>query len=170
MTIQALILRIFIDGSILTAFIAAVAVGILYFNPRIALSDYPDDVKAAVPPRTRKELQLGILLSVPVLVVGIALPLYSVWLLKQQFGAQVNYGVAWLMIFGEFLLASMFDLLVLDLWMFYTWTPKFLVLPGTEGMAGYKDFRPHLKAQLIIGNLMLAAFSAVLAVIPAVFY
>jgi hypothetical protein len=59
----------------------------------------------------------------------------------------------------------MFDLLVLDLLMFYTWTPKFLVLPGTEGMAGYKDFRPHLKAQLTAGNLGLAAFAAVLALV-----
>jgi len=53
--------------------------------------------------------------------------------------------------FRRILLVSMFDLLVLDLWMFYTWTPKFLVLPGTEGMAGYKNYRPHLKAQLTTG-------------------
>jgi hypothetical protein len=103
-------------------------------------------------------------------VVCIALPLYSVWLLKQQSGGQLSYGVAWLAIFGEYFLASMFDLLVLDLWMFYTWTPKFLVLPGTQGMAGYKDFRPHLKAQLTLGNLGLAAFAAILALVPTFFF
>lgn len=56
------------------------------------------------------------------------------------------------------------------MWMFYTWTPTFLVLPGTEGMKGYKDYRPHLKAQLTKGNLLLAIFSAVLALVPIYFY
>ncbi len=36
----------------------------LYLNPRLALSDYPDDVKAAVPPRTRGELRLGVALAI----------------------------------------------------------------------------------------------------------
>jgi hypothetical protein len=98
------------------------------------------------------------------------LPLYSVWLVKQQSGGSLTYGMAFITLFGEYFLVSMFDLLVLDLWMFYTWTPPFLVLPGTEGLAGYKDYRPHLKAQLTTGNLLLAIFSAVLALIPIFFY
>jgi hypothetical protein len=145
---QVILTRILVDGGILTAIVGVVLVGMLYLNPRIALSDYPTDVKAAVPPRTKKELQLGILISIPLLLVFVALPLYSVWLVKQQSGGILTYGMAFITLFGEYFLVSMFDLLVLDMWMFYTWTPKFLVLPGTEGMAGYKDYRPHLKAQL----------------------
>ena len=170
MLIQILFTRVLVDGGILTAIVAVVLVGMLNFNPRIALSDYPVDVKAAVPRRTKKELQLGILISIPLLLVFVALPLYSVWLVKQQGGGILTYGMAFITLFGEYFLVSMFDLLVLDMWMFYTWTPKFLVLPGTEGMAGYKDYRPHLKAQLIKGNLLLAIFSAVLALIPIYFY
>ncbi len=170
MLIQILFTRILVDGGILTAIVAVVLVGMLYFNPRIALSDYPADVKAAVPSRTKKELQLGILISIPVLLVCVALPLYSVWQVKQQSGGILTYGMAFVTLFGEYFLVSMFDLLVLDMWMFYTWTPKFLVLPGTEGMAGYKDYRPNLKAQLTKGNLLLAVFSAVLALVPTYFY
>jgi hypothetical protein len=162
--------RILVDGGILTFIVGVVLVGMLYFNPRIALSDYPTDVKAAVPPRTKKELQLGILISIPLLLVFVALPLYSVWLVKQQSGGILTYGIAIITLFGEYFLVSMFDLLVLDMWMFYTWTPKFLILPGTEGMAGYKDYRPHLKAQLTKGNLLLTIFSAVLALVPVYFY
>jgi len=51
-------------------------------------------------------------------------------------------------------LAFMFDRLVLDLGMFFIWTPKFLVLPGTKGMPGYGDWRPHLKAQLTRRNVI----------------
>ena len=167
---QVVLTRILIDGGILTAIMGVVLVGMLYFNPRIALSDYPADVKAAVPPRTKKELQLGILISIPLLLVFVALPLYSVWLVKQQSGGILTYGMAFVTLFGEYFFASMFDLLVLDFWMFYTWTPKFLVLPGTEGMAGYKDYRPHLKAQLTKGNLVLVIFSAGLAFVPIYFY
>ena len=170
MLIQVLLTRILFDGGILTAIVGVVLVGMLYFNPRIALSDYPTDVKAAVPPRTKAELQMGILISIPLLLVFVALPLYSVLLVKQQSGGILTYGIAFVTIFGEYFLASMFDLLVLDLWMFYTWTPKFLVLPGTEGMAGYKDYRPHLKAQLTTGNLLLVVFSALLALFPIYFY
>jgi hypothetical protein len=161
-----ILIRILIDGGILTAIISAMLVGILFFNPRLVLSDYPPDVRAAVPPRTKKELQLGVLLTIPVLILVVALPLYSVWLLKQQNGGVLTYWMSFATIFGEYILFSIFDLVVLDIWMFFTWTPKFLVLPGTDGMAGYKDWHPHAKSQLTLGNAILIITSALLAIIP----
>jgi hypothetical protein len=50
MLVEVLLTRILVDGGILTAIVAVVLVGVLYFNPRIALSDYPPDVKVAVSP------------------------------------------------------------------------------------------------------------------------
>jgi hypothetical protein len=102
--------------------------------------------------------------------VLVAIPLYSVWLVKQQNGGVLTYLMAFATIFGEYFLFSLFDLLVLDWWLFYTWTPKFLVLPGTDGLPGYKDFRPHLKAQLTTGNLIIAVFAALLALVPTFLY
>ena len=157
--------RILVDGTVLTVLVAAALIGILYFNPRIALSDYPADVKAAVPPRTKREFRLGLLISVPLLVVSVGLPLRSVWLIKQHSGLPPSYWVAFATFAGEYLLLSLFDLIVLDVWMFFTWTPRFLVLPGTEGMAGYKNWRPHARAQLLQGNAVLAVAAAVLAFI-----
>ncbi len=100
------------------------------------------------------------------LIVAVGIPLYSVWLVRAQSGVDLTYGTAFAVILGEYILFSAFDLIVLDLGMFYTWTPKFLVLPGTEGMRGYKDWRPHLKAQLTTGNLIVVVVSALLAVVP----
>jgi hypothetical protein len=40
---------------------------------------------------------------------------------------------------------------LLDFWMFCIWTPSFLVIPGTEGMPGYKDWRMHVKAHMTSG-------------------
>ena len=170
MVTQILLTRILIDGGVLTAVVSIVLVLMLYFKPRMALSDYPEDVKAAVPPRTKEELRAGIILSIPLLILFIAYPLYSVWRVEFMLGYEIPYWMAFAVIFCEYFIVSMFDLIVLDLLMFYTWTPKFLVLPGTEGFAGYKDYRPHLKAQLITGNILIAGFAALLALIPIFFY
>jgi hypothetical protein len=169
MSSHAILTRILVDGGTLALIVGAVLTGMLYFNPRIALPDYPADARNAVPPRTKKELQLGILISIPLLLVFAILPIHSVWQVKQQAGGTLSYGTAFTILFGEFFLVSMFDLLVLDLRMFCTLTPKFLVLPGTEGMAGYKDCRSHVKAQLTWGTLLTVMFAAVLACVPVYF-
>ena len=166
MATQIILKRILIDGGVLTAVVSTVLVLMLYFKPRMALSDYPEDVKAAVPLRTKEELLAGIILSIPLLILFIAYPLYSVWRVKFVIGDGLTYWMAFIVISGEYFMVSMFDLIILDLLMFYTWTPRFLVLPGTEGFAGYKDYRPHVKTQLIMGNAMLVIFSALLALIP----
>ena len=38
---------------------------------------------------------------------------------------------------------NLFDLLVLDWLLFCTIQPRMMVLPGTQGMAGYRDYRFH---------------------------
>ena len=166
MVTQIYLTRILTDGGILTVIVSTVLVLMLYFKPRMALSDYPEDVRAAVPPRTKEEFRAGIILTIPLLILLIAYPLRSIHRMEFILGGEISYGMAFLVIFCEYFMVSMFDLIVLDWLMFYTWTPKFLVLPGTEGFAGYKNFRPHLKAQLITGNLTVIIFSALLALIP----
>lgn len=167
---EVVIHRVLIDGAILTALLSAALVLMLYLNPRLALSDYPEDVKAAVPPRTRQELLQGVALSIPMLIVAVTIPLYSAWQVRAQSGGSLTYGTAFAIILGEYLLFFAFDLIALDLGMFYMWTPKFLVFPGTEGLPGYKDWRPHVKAQLTTGNLILVLASALLALIPTYLY
>ena len=86
MVAQLLLTRILIDGGILTAIVSTILVLMLYFKPRMALSDYPEDVRAAVPPRTKEELRAGVILSIPLLIVLIAFPLYSSWQVKSVLG------------------------------------------------------------------------------------
>jgi len=54
-----------------------------------------------------------------------------------------------------------FDWLVLDWLVFCTLTPGFVVLPGTEGMAGYKDYAMHFRGFLIGLGFALAAIGAI---------
>ncbi len=44
---------------------------------------------------------------------------------------------------------NLVDLLLIDWLLICTITPKFAVIPGTEGMAGYKDYVFHLRGFLI---------------------
>jgi energy-converting hydrogenase Eha subunit B len=52
-------------------------------------------------------------------------------------------------IFTLFIVFNIVDLLILDWLIFCTLTPKFMILPGTEGMAGYKDYGFHFRGFLI---------------------
>ncbi|MFN2219555.1 MAG: hypothetical protein ACK2UA_13185 [Anaerolineae bacterium] len=170
MVAELILKRILIDGALLTAIAAPVLLLTLALNPRLALSDYPADVQAAVPPRTKAEMRQAILLSIPFFLASIAVPLYSTWLLKQENGGIITYWMAFVTILGVHFVFWLFDLLVLDIWMFCTWTPSFLVVPGTEGMPGYKDWRAQVKAHVTTGLLVLAIAAALLALVPVFLY
>jgi len=95
-----IIVRILMDGSILTISVGALLLLVFFINPRIALSDYPEDIKAAVPPKTHKDLRQGILLSLLTRLILIVIPLVSLWLIKQETGS-MTYWVAFSTVLTE---------------------------------------------------------------------
>ena len=60
------------------------------------------------------------------------------------------------------------DLLVLD-WPLVAIVPGFMVLPGTEGSAGYKDYWFHFRGFLIGTVLILVASGLMAGVVTALF-
>jgi hypothetical protein len=62
-------------------------------------------------------------------------------------------------------IANMGHLIVLDWIFFCTIQPRSMILPGTEGMAGYRDYRFHF-----IGFLKGLGFSAVGGLLIATFW
>jgi len=61
-------------------------------------------------------------------------------------------------------------LLILDWLIFVTIQPSFIVIPGTEGMAGYKDYWFHFQVSflgwvqwvsILVGGLVLASLSMI---------
>jgi hypothetical protein len=59
---------------------------------------------------------------------------------------------------------NLFDLLVIDFLVFNIITPKVIVLPGTEGMAGYHNYRFHWIG-FWKGTVMLLVVSLVIALL-----
>jgi len=128
-------------------------------NPRIMLQDYPRDVQAAVPPKTAQERRQTIYWAIPLFLVFLGFPLAAA-LTAEAAGADV-LTIA-LCALGVGVVINLFDLLILDWLMFCTWTPSFVVLPGTEGMAGYKDYGLHFRG-FLTGIVISAALSALIA-------
>ena len=56
-----------------------------------------------------------------------------------------GFGTAFLSAFVVLVVFNLVDRLILDWLVFCPLTPRFVVLPGTEGMAGYKDYRMHFR-------------------------
>jgi hypothetical protein len=60
------------------------------------------------------------------------------------------------------------DWLILDWFMFCTLTPRLVVIPGSEGMAAYKDYGFHFRGflhgtvYLILGGLVIAGIVFIL--------
>lgn len=139
--------KILLDGGIAALVFTLVAVGGLAYSPRLFLNkgDYPDDVLAAVPPKTEREQRQAVILGLPLLVFMIGIPLYSGLTFSAAFAGEPSF---WLLaghIFLVLMVPFLWDLIVLDWLVFCTITPSFVVIPGTEGFAGYKDYLFHLK-------------------------
>jgi hypothetical protein len=153
----------------LVASAALIVAGVLFLvgvglrNPRVMLQDFPEDVRRAVPPKTPAERRETVFWVVPFAAVLFGLPLAAAIVTRTQ-QPDLSYGGAFLAALTPLVIFNLFDLLIVDWLVLCTLTPGFMMLPGTEGMAGYKDYGPHFRGFLFGIGLSLAA-SAVIAAI-----
>lgn len=130
-------------------------------NPRLMLQDYPKDVQAAVPAKTVTERRETLYWSIPFWLVFVGVPVAAAITVKMAGGSLLMMGLA---AFGVGMLINLFDWLVLDWLIFCTLTPDFVVIPGTTGFAGYKDYGMHFRG-FLIGTTIFAIISALIAAI-----
>ena len=156
---------ILIHGAIMSAGFSILVLGLMWYNPRLVLNpgDMPPDVYAAAGPKTPEEKRLSLLLGVPGMLLMVAAPVISTWLVAR--GSGLSFWQLSLHAFGVMLIPFLFDLLVLDFLLFCTITPRFMVIPGTEGFAGYKDKMFHVRghARGLVGLVIAAPIVAGLA-------
>jgi hypothetical protein len=128
-------------------------------NPRIMLQDYPRDVQAAVPLKTAQERRQTVYWAIPLFLVFFGFPVAAALRAEAAGGDVLTIALC---AFGVGVIINLFDLLILDWLLFCTWTPSFVVLPGTEGLAGYKDYGLHLRG-FLTGIVISAALSVIIA-------
>lgn len=157
--------KILIDGTIYAVVGSVYLAVLLLIDNRMFLNkgDYPDDVLAAVPPRTEEETRKAFLLSLPFIAWSFGYPFYSTLTYARQAAGSVLFGELFLHAFLIFFAFWLVDLILLDGIIFCWITPSFVVIPGTEGFAGYKDFGMHLRGHFGKGLIILAGSGALVA-------
>jgi hypothetical protein len=156
--------RILIHGGALSLLSSLYLLAVLYYNPRLFLQDYPDEVQARVPPKTAQERRQSLLVGVPFLLLLIAVPTLSTLALKNQAGG-ATFWQLFLNAFGVVFSFNLVDWLLLDWLIICTLKPRFLIIPGTEGMDSYEDYAYHFRGFLIGTLLSLVAGLAIAAVV-----
>jgi hypothetical protein len=152
--------KIQVDGAVLSLFVSLWILFALWINPRIFLHDYPAKIQEMVPPKTKTERQLTYVFGVPLMLMLLLGPFLSTLSLKTYGEAQ--YWAFWLNAAGVLWVFNIVDWLILDWLIFCTLTPRFIIIPGSEGMAEYKDYSFHFRGFLkgtafsIIGGLIIA--------------
>jgi hypothetical protein len=156
--------KIVTDGALLSALLLLWLFAVFSFrvSPRVFLQDYPKDIREKAAPQTAAEKRFSRLIKLPFLIAVIGVPLVSSWALKRHDPERATFVVLFLNAFGVVFTLNVFDLF-LDFLLVWA-GPKFVVIPGTEGMAGYKDYSHHFRGFLagtvgsaVIGVLIAAA-------------
>lgn len=156
------------DGIILAIITSIIILISMRLNPRIWLHDYPEDVQAKAPPKTPQEKRLSMLIGIPFMLVMLLVTFISTLSLKSQSPEPLSFWALFAHAFGVVWIFNLVDWLILDWLIFCTITPGFVVIPGTEGMAGYKDYFMHFRGFLIgtvysaIAGLIVAGIVALL--------
>jgi hypothetical protein len=74
---------------------------------------------------------------------------------------------AFVHLFVMFSLFNLLDLFILD-WALVAMHPSFIVLPGTEGLAGYRDYGFHFRG-FLIGTVLVLTSVLIAGVVAALF-
>jgi len=155
-------------GFVLSVLLSGVTLGSLYLNPEIGWRTYPPDVRQKFGPMSEKARKQRIASGILFLICLVGILYASVNELKQVFAGSLSFAT----IFGStFLILSIFnvvDLIVLDWLIFARLRPRFIVLPGTEGLPGYGDYGFYFKGFLtgiwvgLVGSLLAAGITMLL--------
>ncbi len=148
------------------ATLTTIILGTLFYNAEIWLNDYPPDIKEKFGPISTKAKRQGTIIAIPFFIIMIGGIIWSNLRLKKAYGGRLGRKTAFMNAFALIFSGWFLDLTILDWLLFVKITPSFVVLPGTEGMAGYNDYgfhlREHMRALpfLALGALVIAFLTA----------
>ncbi|GAB6437524.1 MULTISPECIES: nitroreductase [Bacillus] len=147
-------------GVSMSIVLSIMILGSLYYNPRLSLTEYPKDIQKVVFPKAIHEKKQTIYFNIAYNAILFGTPFVSTYILHKH--EKLLYIDAYLHTFGILMIFNLVDLFILD-WLIFCWiTPRFVVIPSTEGMKGYKDYKFHLRGA-IVGTKFLAIVSLFLA-------
>jgi len=161
-SLNLLIQHSLLYGAILSALLSALFLAAARLNPEIMLRGYPPDIKAKYGPPGEKTMQFRKPMAFLLFVILFGTLILSIVRLSAVSGEPLTFTAVFLSTFIVLLTFNLVDLVIIDWLVFVTLQPKFIILPGTEGMAGYKDYGFHFKA-FLRGTMLCLVASLVMA-------
>lgn len=154
------------DALLFNGLLGVLLVGTLRWKAEIWANDYPPDVKEKFGPMSPHTKKQATLVAIPFFIIMIGGIVWSNLKLKQRNEGKLSLTAAFANAFALIFSGWFLDLTILDWLMFVRNTPDWVVLPGTEGMAGYDDYMFHLKEHTK-ALPMLAIFALIFALFTA---
>jgi hypothetical protein len=157
--------RILINGTVLSLVLGVIILASLKYNARLWLQDYPKPIRDKVPPLSATEKRERAVVAVVVIGILLGGAVLQIAQLRASPAGTITFGAAYLSIFLVLAMFNLFDALVLDLIILTLFTPRFVILPGAEGMEYlFHDYRKHL-TDFLKGMVFCAVASVPFAVI-----
>ncbi len=128
-------------GTVLSAVLSILIVISLMINKEMWLQDYPPDVKAKWGPMSEKAKRQRLVFAVPFFGLMIGAMVYDVIRLEAALGTAPSLFAVFVSIGIVFGMFNLVDAVIIDWLILLVLWPGLVVLPGTEGMAGYRDMR-----------------------------
>ena len=165
---QPILAHALVSGLTLSCILGLLLLVTLRINAEILLNDYPPDIRARWGPMTARAKRQRVFIACGFLIIILAVVSESLLTLPGVAVRELTFATAFAyfaVMFGTF---NAFDWLVIDCALVY-WQPRFAVLPGTEGMAGYRDYRFHFRG-FLLGIPVVAFASALAAGVVSLFF
>lgn len=165
MDLSPIVWHALVWGLVLCAVLFPMVLLLLWWNPEIMLKDYPPDIQAKHGPMSERAKRQRWPVVAVFIAVLVAIVAASFQRLRALEGGDISFAAAFVHSFTMFSLFNLLDWLVLDS-LLVALQPGFIVLPGTEGLAGYRDYRFHFRGFLIgivatlVASLLTAGIAA----------
>ena len=153
-------------GLLLSVLSSAVLLTSAYLNPESMVDGYPPDIQARHGPMSEPARRHKKLVGLPFGLILIGLLLVSIITLDEVTFVTVFVNTAVMLT-----MFNLVDLLLIDWLIFNTIQPRFIILPGTEGMSGYRDYGFHFRKFLkgtaggLVASLIIAGLAMVFSLL-----
>jgi hypothetical protein len=156
-------------GVILGGVLFTLVLGLTRINPEIMLKDYPPDVQAKYGPMSERSKRQRLPVAIFFIAVLLGIVAISFREVRTITGGDIPFLDAFVHLFVMFSTFNLLDWLVLDWLIVVTIRPSFMILPGTEGLAGYKDYRFHFRGFVTGIGITVVASVLVAGIVAALF-
>lgn len=169
MTLWPTISHALLFGIILSAFLFALILVVARVNPEIMLKTYPPDIQAKYGTMSERSKRQRILVAIVFFAIMLGIIAWSFHDVATNRDGDILFVVAFVHLFVMFSVFNLLDWLVIDWLIGVTIRPAFIILPGTEGLAGYDNYGFHFRG-FLIGIVISLLISLILAAIVAVLF